>query len=193
MSLLDVTNDEQLSLPVLGESAPLFSPLTLTPRLVVDTEPLTAVLEPAFQENKTKQNKTNEANLEWNLDDLLNFNGNTDTGNQKASNEHVEMVSNNEDSDLKALDQNRKCILSEVDKQIEIINPLLSRVENEELVRTRVSHLDKLFMDMQQAHAVYLTKLNNEKDVEQASNWYDTQDRKVFDFKRKIIEYLYCC
>ena len=45
-------------------------------------------------------------------------------------------------------------------------------------------------MGMQQAHAVYLTKVDNEKDVEQANNWYDTQDRKVFDFKRKIIEYL---
>ena len=124
------------------------------------------------------------------MDDFLNFNGNTDTANQNTSNEQIETVSNNEESDLKALDQNRKCISSEVDKQIEIINPLLARVENEELVRTTVSHLDKLFMDMQQAHAVYLTKLNNEKDIEQANNWYDTQDKKVFNFKRKIIEYL---
>ena len=185
LSLLHVMNDEQLSLPVLGESAPLFSPLT--PRLRNDTEPLAAVLEPAFIENKAN---TNEANLEWNLDDFLNFNGNTDAANQNTSNEQIETVSNNEESDLKALDRNRKCISSEVDKQIEIINPLLARVENEELVRTTVSHLDKLFMDMQQAHAVYLTKLNNEKDIEQANNWYDTQDKKVFNFKRKIIEYL---
>ena len=77
-------------------------------------------MEPAFIENKAN---TNEANLEWNLDDFLNFNGSTDTANQNTSNEQIETVSNNEESDLKALDQNRKCISSEVDKQIEIISP----------------------------------------------------------------------
>ena len=44
-------------------------------------------------------------------------------------------------------------------------------------------------MVMQQAHALYLTKLSNEKDVGLANSWYDTQDRKVFDFKKNIIEY----
>ncbi len=43
---------------------------------------------------------------------------------------------------------------------------------------------------MQQAHALYLTKLSNERDIELANSWYDTQDRKIFDFKKKVIEYL---
>ena len=61
------------------------------------------------------------------MDDFLNFNRSIDAGNQNSGNEQIKTVDNTEENNLKELEQNREYILSEVEKQIAIINPLLSR------------------------------------------------------------------
>jgi hypothetical protein len=58
-SLVDVNNDEQLSLPALEESTALFSPPT--PRFDYITEPLTPVMEPAVSSGNHEINM-NQAN-----------------------------------------------------------------------------------------------------------------------------------
>jgi hypothetical protein len=72
-------------------------------------------MEPAVF-NGNHEINMDEANLEWYMDDFLALNGNTDTGNQNSGIEQVETADNTEENDLKTLEQNRKYILSEVEK-----------------------------------------------------------------------------
>ena len=36
----------------------------------------------------------------------------------------------------------------------------------------------------------HIKEMEDEKDIELAQQWYDTHDRHVFEFKKKIIEFL---
>ena len=68
------------------------------------------------------------------------------------------------------------------------MTPLLSSINNEDIVRSNASQLDKLFIELQNAHELFVKKLSDERDIELANSWYDAHDRNVFEFKKKIIE-----
>ena len=147
------------------------------------TEPLTPVVAPTEVNKKQNIGKNEDTNS------LLNLFLNTVMDDESNGNEQVSTTDNKE-TNLRTLEENRQFALDNVVKQIEKMTPMLTSTENENEVRANASLLDMLFVNMQKAHVLYLKELSNERDIELANQWYDTHDRDVFDFKKQINEFL---
>ena len=58
--------------------------------------------------------------------------------------------------EIQKLKENRKTLLANLTKQLNLISPLLTDFEYENQVCTEVVHLDQLFVKVQEAHDAYL-------------------------------------
>ena len=137
--MLDVVYVEQMNLPGLSELLPLFSPLTAHSMNVAGS--LTLVADPMVWNGRTIQQSKNE---------FVNTHGNTE--NVAYSTLQAVTTKCGNEVILKSLEENRKTALTNVLRQINEMESLLSSVNNEEIVRVNVLQLNRLFMNMQSAH-----------------------------------------
>lgn len=140
---------------------------------------LTLVADPMVWNGRTIQQSKNE---------FVNTHGNTE--NVAYSTLQAVTTKCGNEVILKSLEENRKTALTNVLRQINEMESLLSSVNNEEIVRVNVLQLNRLFMNMQSAHQLYINQPENERDIASGQNWYDIQDKRVFEFKKQITEFL---
>ena len=50
--------------------------------------------------------------------------------------------------------------------------------------------LDELFIELQEAHERYLNALTDEREIEEAREWFGIHDKDVFTLKQSVIEFL---
>ena len=70
--------------------------------------------------------------------------------------------------EIQRLKENWKTALANLTRQINVILPLLADFENEKQVGIEVVLLDQLFVKMQEVHAMYLSALDDESEIELA-------------------------
>ena len=50
--------------------------------------------------------------------------------------------------------------------------------------------LDELFIELQEAHERYLNALTDEREIEEAREWFGIHDKDAFTLKQSVIEFL---
>ena len=58
-------------------------------------------------------------------------------------------------------------------------------------MRLKVKELDELFALMHGISQNYLSALDDDNEIRQATEWFDTHDKEVFTFKQSIVDYLH--
>ena len=77
--------------------------------------------------------------------------------------------------EIQRLKENRKTVLGNLTKQINIISPLLADFESEKQVPTEVKWFDKLLVKIQGAYDMYLSCPNDDGEIKWAQQWYVSQ------------------
>ena len=80
--------------------------------------------------------------------------------------------------EIQRLKENRKTALANLTKQIKVIWPLLSDLEDEKQVRIEAIRLDRLFVKMQEVHDMYLNALDDESEI----NTHDEDVQRINDY-----------